>query len=71
MNIEDQQKEIVALQKHVNNLIRIQDETLAKLPPEQYAKVKDYHADAHDMLRGMKKGDFKSLEKLVSKYNKN
>jgi len=68
MNIEETKKQVNEMQKQIENLIKLQDEALAKLPPEQYQKVQKYHADVHQMLRAMKKGDMDGIQNLLKKY---
>jgi Zn-dependent M32 family carboxypeptidase len=70
MNIEDHKEQIGEMQRHINKLMKLQDQAFQNLPPDQYEKVKGYHADAHKMLRGMKKGDFTGIQDLLEKYTK-
>ena len=68
MDFKEHKKQIGELQKHVEGLIKLQDQAFTNLPPDQYAKIKGYHADTHKMLRGMKKGDFQGIQDLINKY---
>lgn len=68
MDIEETKKQVNEMQKQIEKLVILQDETLAKLPPEQYQKVQKYHADAHQMLRAMKTGDLTGIQNLLKKY---
>jgi len=67
---EEIKKQAKEMEKYLNKMLSLQDDAFAKLPPETYDKVKMYHAETHEMLRGMKKGDFKGIENLLNKYNK-
>ena len=60
--------EFAEMDKHLKRLIKLQDEAYAKLSPEQYEHVKTYHLDAHEMIRGMKKGDFNGIQDLLNKF---
>ena len=68
MDFNEQKRQIGELQKHVERLVKMQNDAFKNLPADQYEKIKGYHADANKMLRGMKKGDFSGIESLLEKY---
>lgn len=58
------------LNKVLDEFEKKHNKAMASLPPEHYAKVKDYHKDANEMLKQFRKGNFSELDKLTSKYIK-
>ena len=70
MALDEYNEQIGEMQRHVDKLMKLQDKAFDKLTPEQYEKVKVYHAEAHEMVRGMRKGDFNGIQDLLNKYNK-
>jgi len=59
-----------SLDKALDELEKKQNKAFNSLPPEHYAKVKDYHADANKMLKFFRKGEFDALDELTKKYAK-
>ena len=67
---EKQLNNIDNLSKQLDQIISLQNVAFSKLTPEQYEHVKEYHADANDMMRKFRKGDTRGLDKYMDKYSK-
>ena len=69
MDLNEHKEFIGNMQKHISKLQKLQDEAFAKMPPEAYEKIKQAHADSHEMIRKMRKRDFSGVQDLLDKYN--
>jgi hypothetical protein len=67
---DEQYKNINNLQEQLEKIVALQNQMFSQLDPEQYELVKEYHADANDMVRKFKKGDTRGLDKYMDKYIK-
>jgi len=56
------------LNKDVNRLMKLQNEALSKLPPDQYKHVQEAHKDSNTILRSMRNGDLNTLQEMIKKY---